>query len=397
MSDLLEVYLNETLVGKLVLGAGERILFTFNESYLQNPNRPVLSQSFLNQAGGVITDVKSTRMKLPPFFSNLLPEGHLRDYLARMGGVNPDHEFRLLELLGEDLPGAVRVKPLEYIGQFAQSEEKIEPKGAYHFSLAGIQLKFSALQDKAGGLTIPASGAGGDWIVKLPAQNFMQVPENEYSMLTLAKLVGIDVPELMLVNLDEIHGLPDMGVLAGKKALVVKRFDRQNGERIHIEDFAQVYGIYPDKKYEKISYNSIAKVVMALMGETGLREYIRRLMFTVAIGNGDMHAKNWSLIYPDGITAYLSPAYDFVSTIPYLPADKLSLTLGDTKMFERVTLETFRYLANKANVPEHIVVEQAQETFLETKRVWAENKGHFALDSDLLERIDEHMAQINMV
>nr|WP_244617037.1 MULTISPECIES: HipA domain-containing protein [unclassified Rhizobium] len=32
--------------------------------------------------------------------------------------------------------------------------------------------------------------------------------------------------------------------------------------------------------------------------------------------NGDMHLKNWSLIYPDRRTPALSPAYDLLSTIP---------------------------------------------------------------------------------
>jgi len=33
---------------------------------------------------------------LPPFFSNLLPEGHLREYLAARAGVKPGREFFLL-------------------------------------------------------------------------------------------------------------------------------------------------------------------------------------------------------------------------------------------------------------------------------------------------------------
>jgi serine/threonine-protein kinase HipA len=32
------------------------------------------------------------------------------------------------------------------------------------------------------------------------------------------------------------------------------------------------------------------------------------------IGNGDMHLKNWSLIFSEQITPELAPAYDFVST-----------------------------------------------------------------------------------
>src|SRR5438105_10451692 len=54
------------------------------------------------------------------------------------------------------------------------------PETALRFSLAGVQLKFSAVMEASGGLTIPAGGMGGSWVVKLPAGRFASVPENEY-------------------------------------------------------------------------------------------------------------------------------------------------------------------------------------------------------------------------
>ncbi len=68
-------------------------------------------------------------------------------------------------------------------------------------------------------------------------------------------------------------------------------------------------------------------MIWILVGETGLQEFVRRLTFTVLIGNGDMHLKNWSFTYTDGVTPELSPVYDFVSTVPYLPGDRLALNL----------------------------------------------------------------------
>jgi serine/threonine-protein kinase HipA len=110
-----------------------------------------------------------------------------------------------------------------------------------------VQLKFSALAESTGGLTIPASGVGGDWIIKLPAQNFAHIPENEWAMLHFAGGIGIPVPETRLVPLEQISGLPRLGGLSGKMALAVKRFDREGKRRIHIEDFAQVYNVFPEK------------------------------------------------------------------------------------------------------------------------------------------------------
>ena len=46
--------------------------------------------------------------------------------------------------------------------------------------------------------------------------------------------------------LDEIGGLPAELQAGGGRASAVKRFDRgPSRERIHIEDFAQVFGLYP--------------------------------------------------------------------------------------------------------------------------------------------------------
>ncbi|HIO92182.1 MAG TPA: type II toxin-antitoxin system HipA family toxin [Leucothrix mucor] len=401
MRNILNVYLSNRIIGNITLLSGERSFFAFDESYLNDDDRLTLSQSFFSQQGGIIAETKIRQTKLPPFFSNLLPEGHLRTYLASQGGINASREFKLIELLGEDLPGAVSIKPLEgaeisdtdkEAGQESLGEAK------YRFSLAGVQLKFSALADNRGGLTIPVSGIGGDWIVKLPAQNFMSVPENEWSMLDLAEKIGIPVPETKLIDLDEIKGLPDLGVLSGTKALAVKRFDRsKSGKRIHIEDFAQVFGVYPHDKYHKANYANLANMVWMLTGETGLTDFIRRLTFSILIGNGDMHLKNWSLIYPDGRVPQLAPAYDFVSTVPYIPDDKLALNLSGTKDMGTINLNHFKKLAAKAHVPEFLLLKVVKETVEETKESWSQNKLEYPLSDAILKRIDQHLLKNNLL
>ena len=64
-------------------------------------------------------------------------------------------------------------------------------RAVLRFSLAGVQLKFSAVMEASGGLTVPAGGMGGSWIVKLPSARFAAVPENEFAMLELARRAGI--------------------------------------------------------------------------------------------------------------------------------------------------------------------------------------------------------------
>ncbi|MCR4269531.1 type II toxin-antitoxin system HipA family toxin, partial [Nitratireductor sp. ZSWI3] len=194
---------------------GDRTLFSFSDEYVADPNRPTLGLSFKDDLGGLITNLPPTQVRVLPFFSNLLPEGHLREYLAERAGVNPLREFFLLWVLGRDLPGALTIEPADGEAWPPGTDDDVEGEdrpreNALRFSLAGVQLKFSALGDtKANkGLTIPAEGVGGSWIVKLPSARYPGVPENEFAMMTLARQIGIDVPEIDLVDLDAIKNLP---------------------------------------------------------------------------------------------------------------------------------------------------------------------------------------------
>lgn len=155
--------------------------------------------------------------------------------------------------------------------------------------------------------------------------------------MIFARRVGIDVPEIGLVEAAEVANLPpevrkDLG-----KAMYIKRFDRDGNRRIHIEDFAQIFNQYPANKYDDVSYADMLSGIWRTMGEEQAKEFVRRLVFSIGIGNADMHLKNWSVIYPNGKTPQLAPAYDYVSTIIYIPNDKLALTIARTKEWEQVS------------------------------------------------------------
>jgi len=230
--------------------------------------------------------------------------------------------------------------------------------------------------------------------VKLPSPRFAGVPENEFAMMDLARHVGIEVPETRLVPVSDIQNIPAGIELVGEQAFAVKRFDRApDGRRIHMEDFAQVFGVYPEKKYERASYRNLARVLWIETGEAGIVELIRRLVFNALIGNADMHLKNWSLIYPDGRAARLSPAYDYVSTIAYLPDDAMALKLVDSKRFESLTFEQFTRLAAKAGLPEKITLDTARETVDSFRSVWRSFDSN-ALDDKVRRAIDKHLTTV---
>lgn len=390
----LDIHLADRKVGTLVALEGDRTIFSFAEDYVADAQRPTLSLGYRDTYGALINEPRAHRVQLEPFFSNLLPEGALKDYLARQVGVKAVREFQLLAALGGDLPGAVRAVPSEVapanVAQVSEVAAAIPER--FRFSLAGVQLKFSALknQGKKGGLTIAVSGDGGEWIVKLPSTNFASVPENEYSIMTLARLVGIDVPEIELLPLHQIEGLPEGIDQLGESAFAIRRFDRSTEGRIHIEDFAQVFSVYPDDKYDKASYRNILEVLADATDEQSVDQFIRRLTFSVLTGNGDMHLKNWSLIYPDGRRPILSPAYDLLSTIAYLPGEQAALKFRRSKDWSDFNEETLVRLADKARIAATPVLKAARETIERFDAVWTSEKAHLPMPSRLVSVIEKH-------
>ena len=175
--------------------------------------------------------------------------------------------------------------------------------------------------------------------------------------MTLAREVGIDVAEVGLIPTKEVAGLPVELRNESANSLYVRRFDRTpEGGRIHIEDFNQVYRQFPADKYRNYSYTNMAGDIWRILGVDSTVEFVRRLVFNAAIGNADMHLKNWSLIYPDGRNPRLAPGYDFVATIRYIEDRKMALSIAkekDTKYLDKELLERF---AGKARIPTAVVL-----------------------------------------
>ena len=249
--------------------------------------------------------------------------------------------------------------------------------------------------EASGGLTVPVDGMGGSWIVKLPSARFKAVPENEFAMLELARRIGISVPESTLVDITSIKGLPEQTHTVESKALAVKRFDRlPNGESVHMEDFAQVFGQFPNDKYKHRSYANIAGVLWAESGEEATWEFVRRLVFSVLIGNADMHLKNWSLLYPDRRTPVLSPGYDFVATLPYLPADTLGLSFGDSRSLSEITPEQMRRFADTARIPASPLWQIAVDTAERTAEAWKTLEQRDMLPKDMRVFIEKQILAV---
>jgi serine/threonine-protein kinase HipA len=400
---VLKILLRDVPVGHLTGFQDGKSLFAFDDSYIDlGPGRPTLSLSFNTPGDEEATERKlreiySSRMKLPPFFSNLLPEGVLREYMVKHLKIHHDHEFDILMALGASLPGAVRALPADELPQAAinyrPGTTHVSPdEPPIKFSLGGSQLKFSMIE--RGGQFTLADG-NDEWIVKPPHPTHPNVPANEYTMMRLAAVAGIQTPEVKLVKLDHV----DVGAFAGLSipqwetwAYAIKRYDRTAEGRVHVEDFAQVFNVYGDQEYKATNYDTIGRLIFDLFPNRfeQLAEFIRRLVVNILIGNGDAHLKNWSAIYQDNVTPQLAPAYDLVSTIHYVQNDSLALNLAGEKRFESIDESHFERLARRMEAPPKFVLDTVNETVTIARKEWPGIIREVGFPEDMRDRLNRY-------
>jgi serine/threonine-protein kinase HipA len=131
-----------------------------------------------------------------------------------------------------------------------------------------------------------------------------------------------------------------------------------------------------------------------LTDETQFVEFVRRLVFNVGIGNNDMHLKNWSLIYQDGHTPQLAPAYDFVSTVRYIADDRLALSIAKEKSPKELNIELLERFARKAQVPSKLVLDTANETADKMMSLWPAIQKELPLDRATRHQLTKHMKSV---
>lgn len=314
---------------------GDILRVSFDHDYIQDPQRPMLSLSYLGSTEDgtrqILTAARDARLvrndgKWPAYFQNLLPEGHNRDRLAQQRGCRPEDEFELLAAAGHDLMGGIEVAPVpENEGvptvvrhwHTALGLDVLEP-GFVEFpvedaaALPGVVTKFSAVHDGRR-YVVRRHGAAGSFILKLPSSRHPDLVANEFMGYQLCQALGLDCSHAKVISRDEAE-LPEQ--VQFDDILAVTRFDRRpDGTRLHMEEFTQVLGYEPRHKYGKglqADYSAMLKVLNRFSGNpaTDVQEFVRRFVTFILMGNTDAHLKNWAVMYPDGVTPQLTPLYD---------------------------------------------------------------------------------------
>ena len=382
---VLQLTLHGRLVGYLAGFSNGRNVLSFAEEFIGDSGRPTFSlitHPSFPRAEKILSEPWARNQRLHPVLSNLLPEGSLRELIAQGLKVHVDNEFHLFSYLGEDLPGALVATPMEpedvpdsvLTTSYGRARAVKFNKGNQRnkFSLAGVQMKFS-MKEKDGRYNLSKGDALGDWIIKTPSTKHKNVPFNEYTAMSLAAMVGVDIPEVKLVDLDKLDNLPQINLPDENQAFAIKRFDRSKDARVHMEDFAQILVKYPHEKYNSANYEQIGRVIYEYSGDglADAQQLARRLLVNILLANGDAHLKNWSLLYRDQITPRLSPAYDIVTTKVYIEDEKkYALNLGRSKEWYSVTVANFQSWADRAGIPLRAIKPHLEDVMDKARSIW---------------------------
>jgi serine/threonine-protein kinase HipA len=262
---------------------------------------------------------------LPAYFAGLLPEGRRLGALRRAVKTSADDELSLLLAVGADAIGDVQVVPAGVAPAEVPARVALERMADIRFSDLLAELDFRVqraalpgVQDKtsAAMINLPVARAGERFILKLNPAEYPHLVENEKFFLDAARTSGLNVPANELVTDSD-----------GQRGLLIRRFDRITVDGtlqvLAVEDGCQVLDRPPADKYLLGADRTFA--ALAAVCDASLvagRDLIRQLAFAYITGNGDAHAKNFSVLQGLDGEWRISPVYDTPSSYPY----------GDTTM-----------------------------------------------------------------
>ena len=213
-------------------------------------------------------------------------------------------------------------------------------------AVTGVQPKLSLQLEKTRNETprLTLVGLYGDYILKPPSEQYPCLPENEDLTMHLAEVAGIRTAAHSLIRLS-----------SGELAYITRRFDRQNGQKIAVEDFCQLTETLTEHKYRG-SVEKIGKLVRQFTTNKGYEQQrlFELILFCYLTGNTDMHLKNYALIENTLGQYELSPAYDLLSTLLVLSDEEESaLTINGKK--NRLKRTDFDSVAKSLQINEKTV------------------------------------------
>ena len=334
---------------------------------------------------------------LPAFFENLLPEGWSEEKLKAVHKIDREDTFALLRTTPKYLSnltlrpagfsaarivldyletelGKVSIDPAEVISvvemigedpDTRQLWEGLHERGATR--LSGVQPKLPVhLEEINGRLEVGLGGLGNTTthILKLASPIYPELVENEWATMELARRIGLPVAAVRRVRFQEGSKLTGPGLL-------IERFDLPKSlEDLTpiplLEDAASLLGLSRIEKYQ----TSLEKVASMLLGvgldAEGMGQFVDHVSFSWLVGNGDLHAKNLSILHeiqpdqfgrpPSVVGVRYSPLYDLINTRAFLSGDLFALSLNGKR--NNLRLRDFASLADRCGLSRAVIRER---------------------------------------
>lgn len=348
MPDGLAVWLNGIRVARIDQERGRRLRLAYTDDAFEH-----------YQLGVPLLSLKLplTRQRYPnavvhAFLDGLLPEGDARQAVARDFNVDKDDTHGLIRALGRDCAGALVIQPEDEPPPPSPTTLTAEPlkdaeiadlvanlrsaplgvSGRVRISLAGVQEKLLLTRMPDGTWGRPVDGTPSTHILKPEIAGYPNTVENEAFCMRIAKHLGFPVADV------------ETTIVGGRKLIIVERYDRVvhpdgSVQRLHQEDFCQAIGIPPGKKYQEDGGPALARIAETLQSVAtadSVEVLLAAVTLNVLIGNGDAHAKNFSLLHDPSGALRLAPLYDLMSTL-YYGDDRLAMYIDTVQRTRRVT------------------------------------------------------------
>lgn len=374
MPKILDVYLHNSYVGKLIQNEHGDMVFSYAENWLKSSHAVPLSHSLPLQKE------EFDRIQCRGFFGEILPEERKRQIIARNLGISAKNDFAMLEQIGGECAGAVTFipsgEPLPEHNHYYKlcSENELAgilrelPRRPLMAGEDGIRLSLAGAQDKlavhvsGNQISVPLGGAPSTHILKPAIANFEGVVFNEATCMKLAAAIGLPTAPVEIRKAEDID------------YLLIKRYDRKIAEvpttlvdihRLHQEDFCQALGIISEHKYQreggvslKDGFDLIREVSNAPVVD--LQRLLDAVIFNFLVGNYDAHGKNFSFLYDydpiHGLQSSLAPLYDIVCT-SYYPelSKKMAMKIGGEYKSENIYPRHFEKMAEECGLAKSLV------------------------------------------
>ena len=302
--------------------------------------------------------VSSAASSATAWCRGLLPEGEALRLLAADLRVSMFDTHALLERHGRDVAGAFEIVDrsggshreaglaayssaslIDHVAEVATGEHPLGVQDDSELSLAGVQNKLLLVETEAGWAR-PVHGYPSTHLLKTDHAVHRGVVNAEHAALAFARQIGLPAVESEVVTLGDV------------RCIIVKRFDRTQRvgavDRLHQEDLLQALGLDPTTRGGRMKYQRVgaeppslwhlADLLKRFGNQEELIVLLTFVVFNALIGNGDAHAKNFSLMIQDDGTVRLAPLYDTVPTLlwPSLK-DRNALWVGNEPTLSRTT------------------------------------------------------------